>query len=191
MGHCWRSKNELINDTLLWTPSDGWAKTRPPARTYLQQLCADTGYSLEDLLGAMDDRAEWWERVREICTGSATWWRWGWWNGFKYSKSVNSSIWLIDRIWTGTTTSGQSGSGSNGKEGVLHIPQSSMTGDLPSDGLVLYQGHLLGGGGSYPSVEVQLAYSKPQLTGWNRRKVWFYGISTFVGYLMPNPFLCK
>ena len=21
--------------------------------------------------------------------------------------------------------------------------------------------------------------------------VWFYGISTFVGYLMPNPFLCK
>ena len=20
---------------------------------------------------------------------------------------------------------------------------------------------------------------------------WFYGISTFVGYLMPNPFLCK
>ena len=21
--------------------------------------------------------------------------------------------------------------------------------------------------------------------------VWFYGISIFVGYLMPNPFLCK
>ncbi len=21
--------------------------------------------------------------------------------------------------------------------------------------------------------------------------VWFYGISTFVGYLTPNPFLCK
>ena len=21
--------------------------------------------------------------------------------------------------------------------------------------------------------------------------VWLYGISTFVGYLMPNPFLCK
>ena len=21
--------------------------------------------------------------------------------------------------------------------------------------------------------------------------VWFYGILTFVGYLMPNPFLCK
>ena len=23
------------------------------------------------------------------------------------------------------------------------------------------------------------------------RLVWFYGISTFVGYLTPNPFLCK
>ena len=31
-------------------------KIRRLARTYLQLLCADTGCSLEDLLGAMDDR---------------------------------------------------------------------------------------------------------------------------------------
>ena len=33
-GHCWRSRDELISDILLWTPSHGRAKTRRPARTY-------------------------------------------------------------------------------------------------------------------------------------------------------------
>ena len=42
------------------------AKTGRPARTYIQQLFADTGCSLEDLPGAMDDRDG---RVREICAG--------------------------------------------------------------------------------------------------------------------------
>ena len=31
-------------------------KAGRPARTYIQQLCADTGCSLENLPGAMDDR---------------------------------------------------------------------------------------------------------------------------------------
>ena len=69
-GHCWRSKYELINDVFQWTPSHGRAKARWPARTYLQQLCADSGCSLEDLLGAMDDKDGWRERVREIRAGS-------------------------------------------------------------------------------------------------------------------------
>ena len=55
-GYCWRSRDELISDILRWTPSHGWAKAEWPARTYIQQLCADTGCSLEDLLGVMDDR---------------------------------------------------------------------------------------------------------------------------------------
>ena len=71
--HCW-SKDKLISDTLLWTPSHGRAKTGRPVRTYIQQVCADTGSTLEDLPGAMDDRDGWWERVREIRAGSATWW---------------------------------------------------------------------------------------------------------------------
>ena len=33
-GHCWRSKNELISDVLLWTPAYGRAKAGRPARTY-------------------------------------------------------------------------------------------------------------------------------------------------------------
>ena len=73
-GHCWRSKDELISDILLWTPSHGRAKAGRPARTYIQQLCADTGCRLGDLPGAMDDCDGWVERVWEIRGGSAIWW---------------------------------------------------------------------------------------------------------------------
>ena len=59
--HCWRSKDDI----LLWSPSQGRAKAGRPATTYIQQLCADTGCSPEDLLGAMDDRVGWREKVRE------------------------------------------------------------------------------------------------------------------------------
>ena len=59
VGHCWRSKDELISDILPWTSSHGQAKAGRPARAYIEQLCTDRGYSLEDLLGTMDDRDEW------------------------------------------------------------------------------------------------------------------------------------
>ena len=42
-GHCRRSRDELISDVLLWTPSHGRAKVGQPARTYIQQLCEDSG----------------------------------------------------------------------------------------------------------------------------------------------------
>ena len=35
-GHCWRSRDELISDVLLWTPAYGRAKAGRPARTYIQ-----------------------------------------------------------------------------------------------------------------------------------------------------------
>ena len=73
-GHCWRSGDELMSDILLWTLSHGQAKARQSARTYIQRLCADTGCSLEDLLGAMDDRDGWRERVRDIRADGVTWW---------------------------------------------------------------------------------------------------------------------
>ena len=57
---------------LLWTPSHEQAKAGRLARTYIQQLCADTGCSLDDPPGAMDDRKEWRKRVREIRAGGAT-----------------------------------------------------------------------------------------------------------------------
>ena len=66
VGHCWRSRDELISDILLWTPSHGRAKAGRPARTYIQQLCADIGCSLEDQPEVMDNGEGWWERVRDI-----------------------------------------------------------------------------------------------------------------------------
>ena len=77
-GHCWKSKDELISDVLLWTPSRVRAKAERPARTYIQQLCAYTGCSPEDLSEAMDDREGWRERVRDIRADDATWWWWRW-----------------------------------------------------------------------------------------------------------------
>ena len=73
-GHCWRSRDELIRDVLLWTPTHGHAKVGRSARTYIQQLCEDTGCCPEDLPRAMNDREEWRERVRDIRATSAIWW---------------------------------------------------------------------------------------------------------------------
>ena len=85
-GHCWRSRDELIRDVLLWIPTHGRAKAGRPARTYIQQLCEDTGCCPEDLPRAMNDREEWRERVRDIRAASTIWW-W-WWN-------------IYDLVWSG------------------------------------------------------------------------------------------
>ena len=75
-GHCWRSKDELVSDVLQWTPTYGQAKAGRPARTYIQQLCEDTGCNSEDLPEAMNDREKWREMVRDIHADGTTWWWW-------------------------------------------------------------------------------------------------------------------
>ena len=70
--HCWRSRDKIISDVLLWTPTYGRAKAGRPARIYIHQLCEDTGCSPEDLPEAMNDREKWRERVRDICAGGMT-----------------------------------------------------------------------------------------------------------------------
>ena len=77
-GHCWRSKDEFISDILLWTSAYGQAKVGRPARTYIQQLCEDTGCSPEDMPEAMNDWEKWRKRVRDIRASGTTWW-WWWW----------------------------------------------------------------------------------------------------------------
>ena len=70
--HCRRSRGELISDVLLWIPTYGRAKA---ARTYIQQLCEDTGWSPEDLPETMNDREKWRERFRDIrACGTWLWW---------------------------------------------------------------------------------------------------------------------
>ena len=69
-GNCWRNKNKLISDVFLRTPSYAHASIGQPARTYLQQLCADSGWNL-------GERER--ERIREIHISGITWW-WISWN---------------------------------------------------------------------------------------------------------------
>ena len=71
-GHCWRSRDELIREVLLWTPTHGRAKAGRPTRTYIQQLCEDTGCSPEDRPESMNDWEKWRERVRDIHATSTT-----------------------------------------------------------------------------------------------------------------------
>ena len=78
-GPCWRSRDELIKDVLLWTPTYGRAKAGRTARPYIQQLCKDTECSPEDLPEAMNDRKKWRERVRDICALFLKQW-----SGYKY-----------------------------------------------------------------------------------------------------------
>ena len=76
LGHYWRRRDELISDVLLWTPRYGRARAGRPARTYIQQLCEDTGCSPEDLPEAMNDREKWRERVKDIRACGTTRRRW-------------------------------------------------------------------------------------------------------------------
>ena len=93
--HCWRSRDELISDVLLWTPLHGRAKAGRPAWSYIQQLCADTGCSLEDMPEAMNNREVWRDRVRNIRADSATWWWWWWWFSKKFCLWLKRSF-LLD-----------------------------------------------------------------------------------------------
>ena len=76
---CWRSRDELIRDVLIRTPSHGRAKAGRPNRSYIQQFYVDTRCSPEDLPEAMNDWEGWRERVRDICAnGTTRWWNDDW-----------------------------------------------------------------------------------------------------------------
>ena len=71
------------------------------------------------------------------------------------------SVWMSNnsiRPISGATTPGQNGPGSDGNEGVFHIPQSScITGASPSDSLESYPRHSLRGQ-FYLSAEMRSVY---------------------------------
>ena len=58
-GHCYRSKDEVVSDLILWTPKHGKAKVKLPSKTYNKQLTEDADCQLEDLPKAMEDREYW------------------------------------------------------------------------------------------------------------------------------------
>ena len=88
-GHCWRSKDELVSDVLLWTPAYGQSKAGQPARTYIQQLCDDMGCNPEDLPEAMNDRETWSRRgsgISVLATRHDD-------DGHQYQYFISSSLW--------------------------------------------------------------------------------------------------
>ena len=98
-GHCWRIRDELISDVLMWTPSHGWAKAGWPVWTYIQQLYADMGCSPEDLPEAMYDREGWQERAKDIRADSVSWrlWWWWWWWSQVFLCSIynfHTAVWF-------------------------------------------------------------------------------------------------
>ena len=93
-GHCWTSRDELIGDLILWILTYG-----RPARTYIQQLCEDTGCSPENLPEAMNDREKWRERVRDIRAGGTTWWGWWWLFNLLRVFLVSINWWAFTGVW--------------------------------------------------------------------------------------------
>ena len=81
----------------LMDPTHGRAKTGRPARTYIQQLCEDTGCCPEDLPEAMNDREKWRERVRDIRATSTTWWWWWWWYKYVYWDALFTHVYWDTR----------------------------------------------------------------------------------------------
>ena len=58
LAHCWKSKDKLISDVLLWTPTHRISSVGQLSVTYIHQFCVDTGWSLEDPSGVMDGKRE-------------------------------------------------------------------------------------------------------------------------------------
>ena len=58
MGHLGRSKDELMSDSLLWTPADEYASVGWPVKPYLHQHRMDTRLSLKDMIGVIDAKRE-------------------------------------------------------------------------------------------------------------------------------------
>ena len=56
VGRCWRAKNELACQTVLWKPTHGKANAGRHYTTYIDQLWSDTGCTSEELPTAMTDR---------------------------------------------------------------------------------------------------------------------------------------
>ena len=76
-------------------------------------------------------------------------------------KDLNSSIWPIDGILTGTTTLGQRGCGWNGNDSVFYTPQISRADNSTSDAVKCHTQHIpIGSGGLTPLQWIQWKFSK-------------------------------
>ena len=77
-GHCWRIKDELIRDVVLWTPAYGQAKQDDQLEHTYSSYVRIRDVSLKTCQSRWTiGRSS--ERVRGICASGTTWWWWWWW----------------------------------------------------------------------------------------------------------------
>ena len=63
-GHCWRAKQELASDLLMWSPTHGTSRAGRPKMNYIDQLSRDAGCQPGDLAILMEDRCGWRDRIK-------------------------------------------------------------------------------------------------------------------------------
>ena len=66
IGHCWRKKDEVISELLLWEPKQSTRKRGRPVLTYVDQLPNDAGLSIAELKSIMESRKEWMKLVNGV-----------------------------------------------------------------------------------------------------------------------------
>ena len=74
----------------------------------------------------------------------------------------------IDGTRSGSTSPDQSGPGSDGNQGILHIPHSCRTGGSPSNSFVLYLEHLLVERSLTPLQRFSQCILQPNQLGYNQ-----------------------
>ena len=65
-GHCFRSKDEVVQPLIMWEPRHGKRRRGRPAKTFIDQLMDDTEITKEDLPGAMNAREIWRQVVHGV-----------------------------------------------------------------------------------------------------------------------------
>ena len=63
--HCWRSKDELAHQLLLWEQTHGKRARGRPRQKFIDQLLDDMELQKEDLANAMNDREYWKSKVAD------------------------------------------------------------------------------------------------------------------------------
>ena len=92
---CSTTKEKLINDILQWTLTYGHTNIGQPAKTYIHQLCGNTGCCLEYLLIGTNDERESRESVVLVCYDDE------WLSGlFQLSLVIPHLIWTLLEVYS-------------------------------------------------------------------------------------------
>ena len=96
-------EQKLISNIFPWTPTHGHSRVGQLVKTYINQLCANTGYCPEDLLRAMSDKNGW--HALMIVTTIFSFWKvfFSFWFKICFSSSLTRS----PKICTQTSTKGK------------------------------------------------------------------------------------